>query len=335
MNVWPLPKISFRALNTIDESRPTALITDAAAWESVGKAVKNLPLVIQAEPTRDDYDFVEYLATNLPKPVQVVYAVGDGLVIDIAKVVASINSKPLIIVTTAISSDAAFSPTATVRENDKPSNEDTGPAAEVVIDMDLIKSAAAGVRAAGIVDVLSIVTGLMDWGYAAQKNKTTPETKLSPWAMGVAAGLAAQALKSAVALGKGDPDALRLLIDLLCMTIQMDNQLGHRRASQGLEHAFAMSVKADPSIPHAEKVGPGILLASAFYAKDTASMRTALEAAGVKLDSLKPEDIRAAANALPDYVKQNDVPYSLANDLNASSPETQLALDKSTLNAAK
>src|SRR5258708_3508816 len=291
MNVWPLPRISYRALNTIDESRPAALITSPSAWESVGKAIKNLPLVIQAEPTRNDYDFVEYLATNLPAPVQVVYAVGDGLVIDIAKVVASINDKPLIIVPTAISSDAPFSPTGTVREHDKPSNEETGPATEVIVDMDLIKAASADARAAGIVDVLSIVTGLMDWGYAAQKNKTTPDTKLSPWAMGVAAGLASQALKSAAAMGKGDPEALRLLIDLLCMTIQMDNQLGHRRASQGLEHAFAESVAADASVSHAERVGPGILLASAFYSKDTASMRTAMEAAGVKLDKLKPEDL--------------------------------------------
>src|SRR5579859_1418626 len=318
MNVWPLPRISYRSLNSVNESRPAALIAQAAAWDIVGKAVKQLPLVIQAEPSRDDYDFVEYLATNLPAPVQVIYAVGDGLVIDIAKVVASVNDKPLVIIPTAISSDSPFSASASVRDKGKPTNEDTGPATEVVVDMDVIKNAPAEDRAAGIVDVLSIVPALLDWGYAAQKNKLTPETKLSPWGLGLAAGLASQTLKSAAAMGKGDPDALRMLIDLLCMTTQLDNVLGHRRASQGMEHAFAEVVKADPSVTHAELVGPGILLASAFYNKDTASMRTALEAAGVQLNKLTADDIRAAANDLPNFVKQNDVPYSLVHDLAAA-----------------
>src|SRR5258708_8382834 len=161
MNVWPLPRIRYRALNTIDESRPAALITQPSAWESVGKAIKNLPLVIQAAPTRNDYDFVEYLATNLPGPVQVVYAVGDGMVVDVAKVVASINDKPLIIVPTAISSDAPFSPTATVREHDKPSNEETGPATEVIIDMDLTKAAPPSASPPPMLSVLSIVTAFI------------------------------------------------------------------------------------------------------------------------------------------------------------------------------
>ena len=59
---------------------------------------------------------------------------------------------------------------------------------------------------------------------------------------------AAQAIKSAVALSKGDPDALHTLIDLICMTVQLDSQLGHRRASQGVEHFFADAVQADGTV---------------------------------------------------------------------------------------
>src|SRR5205085_834139 len=151
---------------------------------------------------------------------------------------ASANDKKLVIIPTAISSDAAFTPTATVHEDGKPSDEPTGPADEVIIDLNLIQSAAPEVRAAGVVEVLSIVTGLLDWGYAAQKGKAIAETKLTPWALGVAAGLGAQGLKIAPALGKGDPEALRTLVDLIAMIVQLDGLLGHNRASQGVEHIF-------------------------------------------------------------------------------------------------
>jgi glycerol dehydrogenase-like iron-containing ADH family enzyme len=328
MNVWPLPRLSFRGLSTVDETRPAALITQPAAWANVSKSIKQLSMIIQAEPARDDYEFVEYLAKNLPAQVQVVYAVGDGLLVDVAKVVASINDKPLIIIPTSVSSDVPFTWEATVSDSGSVTTEETGPATEVILDMELLGGASAEARGSGIADVLSIVTGLLDWGYAAQKNKTTPDTKLIPWAMSLAAGLASQALKTAPALGKGDAESLRTLIDLLCMTVKLDSQLGHRRASQGIEHVFAELVEADAA-SHAERIGPGILLASALYNKDTASMRTALEGAGVRLNQLSQDNIKKAAKGLPDYAKQNNLPYSILYDVTAD--EMDQALNKSML----
>src|SRR5258707_5653575 len=261
MNVLPLPRITFGGLSSLDEKRPTALITQPAAWAAVSKSVK-LRLIILAEPGNQDKSFVDYLASNLPAPAEVVYAVGDGLVIDVAKAVASKNDAPLVIILTAISSDVPFSPMATLRSEGNLAEQETGPAQEVLIDPDLIKNAPPEQRTAAIVDVLSIVTGLLDWGYAAQKNKTTPETKLVPWALGLAASMGSQALKSAAAIGKGDPDSLQTLVALISLTLQLDNLLGHRRASQGIENLFAQVVKADPSVSHAERVGSGILIAS-------------------------------------------------------------------------
>jgi glycerol dehydrogenase-like iron-containing ADH family enzyme len=290
-----------------------------------------LPVILQAEPNRDDKDFFEYLAANLPAQVQAIYAVGDGLILDAAKLVASRNHKPLIIIPTAISSDMPFTWTVSVRENNQPKQVVTGAAEEVVIDLNVIKAAPAAQRAAGIVDVLSIVTALRDWAYADQKGQTTPDTRIVQWATGIGASLAAQAIKSAAAMGKGDPDALHCLIDLLCMTVKLDSQLGHRRVSQGLEHVFADAVKADSSVSHAERVGPGILLASALYGKDSLSMRAAMEAAGVRLNQLKHEDIRGAFNNLPDFARQTSAPYSLINDLQPNSDELMQAQTKSSL----
>lgn len=330
MDVWPLPRISFRELASVEETRPVALITHQIAWSVVNKKIE-LPLVIQAEPTRNDRDFFEYLAANLPSSVQVIYAVGEDLAIDAGKYVASESKKPLVIIPTALSSDAAFTPLVTVWDKNQPTSLATGSAEEVVLDMAMLKNGPIYHRTAAITEVLSIVTALRDWSYAEQKGKTTPETKLVPWATTISATVAAQALKNAAALGSGDADALRTLVDLTCIMVQMDSQLGHRRASQGVEHIFAHAVHADPKILHAEKVGAGILIAAALYKMDTLSLRGALEAAGVRLGRLENADIRAAVNALPDEAKAQNAPYGILSELKSSSDELADALTKSTL----
>jgi glycerol dehydrogenase-like iron-containing ADH family enzyme len=319
MNVWPLPRITFRELSSVKESRPTALITQPA-WRNAQAALQ-LPLVVQAEPSKADRDYFDYLAAHLPSAVEVIYALGDDLTFDAAKLVAQKSGKPLVIVPTMLNSDKAFSPA-----------DGAGAATEVVIDLEVIKAAPPYARAAAIVEVLSIVTGLMDWGYAAQKNPTNPEIKFVPWAASIAAGLASQALKIAAGLGKGESEALHTLVDLLCLTVQLDNQLGHQRASQGSEHIFADAVAAQAAdVSHAERVGPGILLTSALHKKDSTGLRAALEASGVRLTQLKPDVIRATVSALPEYVKQHQTPYTILNDLQPDSADTAQALEKSTL----
>ncbi len=61
------------------------------------------------------------------------------------------------------------------------------------------------------------------------------------------------------------------------------------------------------------------------------SLRAALEAAGVRLDQLKHEDIRAAFNNLPDYARQQKLPYTMLNDLQSNSDDLAQALNRSTL----
>ena len=82
--VWPLPKIEFRELTSVKESRRVALITGSDVWEAVG-SMMDLPLVVQAEPHKADYDFLKDLAANLPAQVEVIYGVGGGLASDAAK----------------------------------------------------------------------------------------------------------------------------------------------------------------------------------------------------------------------------------------------------------
>jgi glycerol-1-phosphate dehydrogenase [NAD(P)+] len=332
MTVWLLPHISFRDLKSVIEARPVALITSSAVWAEVKKALQ-LPLVVQSEPTTNDREFIDFLSSSLPSAVGAIYAVGDGLPLDVAKAVAQKSGKPLVFIPTAITSDRVLTAETTVSETGQLQQIQASVADEVIFDLELIQSAPANQRAVGIVDVLSIATAMMDWNYANQKGQTTPETAYVPWMASIAAGLAAQALKIAASIGKGETEGLRTLVGLLAMAVQVDNQLGHRRATRGSEHIFADALNTTTigAVSYAEKVGPGILIAAGLHKTAAAPFRAVLESAGVRLDQLKSYEIRSTVNTLPDYVWQHNAPFTILNDLKSNSPELTQALEKSTL----
>lgn len=333
MNVWPLPRITFRGLSSIQETRPVALLTQPATWTTLSGLV-DLPVVIQAEPDRNDHHLFDYLATRLPSTVEVVYAVGEGIVLDAGKIVAHYNKIPLVIIPDTLDGDGPYTAQASANDGHNIVEVETGPATEVVVDLDLISRAAPEHRAAGLTDVLAIVTALMDWNYASTKNQLTHETRLQPWALGTAAGLVGQALKSAAGMGKGDADSLHTLVDLICVGVSLDNTLGHRRASRGVEHIFAHAItdtNKDLVNYFPECVGAGILLASALHSKDVAGLRTAMEAAGVNLAHVPTDAIRATFNTLPDYARATNAPFTILNDLQSDSNELLQAMGKSTL----
>lgn len=329
MNVWPLPQITYDQLGSVSESRPTALITQPNAWAALQSRLK-LPLLVQAEPEETSQSYADYLADNLPSPVEAIYAVGTGGALDVAKWVAQRTGKPLVIVPTALSSSALLSPFAVMDRK----TVLTGPARQVIFDFDMLREAPAYARAAGIVDVLAVTTALMDWSYALQKKRLTPSTKFEAWAASAAGGVALQATRIAESAGKGEPDGLRAVVDLLSMVVQIDNLLGHRRASQGVEHTFASALAAQPegaSASHAERVGPGILLASALFKKDVTGLRAALEAAGVRLNLIPAATIRSTFLSLPDYAGQHELPFGVLSEVRSGSDELTQALQRSTL----
>ena len=337
MAVWPLPRITFRELSSLEENRPVALLTTEAAW-TVLSAQLSLPVLIQAEPERYDWQLFEYLAENLPSRVQVVYAVGDGAPIEAAKLVAARNDVPLVIVPTALSSLRMFQPFAVGEVQNELGHtrltlEETGPASEIVVDWGVLLAAPEDLRGAGIADILSAITGLLDWRYAAQKGKNPREQRFTAWAASVATALAKQALKSAGAIGQGNREALHTLLNLLALAAQLNNQLGHTRAQQGGEHYLAhiLAELTHFGVPHAAAVGQCLLFVAALHGQDITPMRDALQQAGVPLDRVRPTDFALILEHLQAYLAEYEFPYSVLNDLDAEDERTQAALEAAGL----
>lgn len=327
-SIWHLPQIEITELSSVSETRPTALLTGKDAWEATGRYL-NLPLVIQAEPHNADHDFFKTLAKELPPQVEVIYAVGGGLASDAAKYIGWVNKLPVVTVPTALSVDGFFTALVAVREAGSVHYVTTGPAEKIIIDWEIIRNAPPSIRGTGIVELLSIVTGLLDWRYAAERNKTTADTRFLPWAAGLAAGIAQQAFKIAQGVGQGKVESLRNLLDLMCTEVQLTNQIGHNRPQEGSEQYFAYAIEKKTAsgngVPYADLVGPGILIAAALHKQDIAPIRDTIVSAGIRLDQLKPDDVMETLRILPEYVGKHDLPYSILNDFEPT-PEKVLDL---------
>lgn len=249
-----------------------------------------------------------------------------------AKMVASENDLPLVIVPDALDSDEIFESHVVLPSEGLLNRITTGSAEQVFIDWDVIQAAPVERRAAAIVDVLAIITALLDWRHAGRENRNTPEQKFLPWVAFAAGQLATQAVKSSEAIGNGDPEALRTLLNLVMMSVQLAHQLGHDRHEEGTEHYFAFSMENQGvKATHAELVGAGILFATALHGNDPSSLRDALTNAGINVDGLRAADIRLAINDLPNFALVNDLPYALAHDLDPMSTKVAEALEKANI----
>lgn len=318
--IYGLPQIEIRALGTVQESRPVALLTGRESWNVVSTAFNELPLVVQAEPLNAERAYLDSLADSLPQQVEVIYGVGGGLVCDVAKYIGWRRKLPVTLIPTALSVDGFFTPIVAVREDGSVNYADTGPAARVFVDWEIIRSAPPDIRGTGIVEILSIVTGLLDWRLAAERGRNLPAHRFQPWAAAIAATIAQQAFKIAKGVGAGRVESLQELLDLICMEVQLTNQLGHTRPQEGAEQYFAYAIepkvtRGGRGIPYSDLVGPGILIAAALHGQDVAPIRETISNAGARLGQLRPDDILSTLRTLPQFVKDHNLPYSILNEI--------------------
>lgn len=212
--------------------------------------------------------------------------------------------------------DAFLTPASGTRHAGCVEYVDTQAPDRLVVDLDLIATAPAPLRAAGVCDVLSIYTGLWDWEYAEEQGKNPPDMALAPWAADAADAILQGCLDCAPAAGAGDPDGLKQLLDCLALEVRLCNQLGHSRPEEGSEHYFAYAVEnhTGPGRSHAELVAPGLMLMAEKQDQDTAEIRHALEACSVPLNAIPPDVVEKTLRQLPDYVLEHDLPYGIAHE---------------------
>lgn len=323
MRIWNLPVIDYIPFDELEEDRPVAVVTTEGAWEAVAEDLEHLDILGYIKVKSATVQHFNTLTNQLQQLLKdssgvSLYAVGGGLSADAAKYIANILDLPLTCLPTALSVDAFLTWTSGVRHAGCVRYIETKPPDRLVVDVDVLAVAPEHIRVAGICDVLSIATGLWDWEYAAEKGKNPDGMELIPWVADAAQAILDGALECAEAAGFGDEEGLKQLLDCLALEVRLCNQVGHSRPEEGSEHYFAYSVEnlLPGGLPHGDLVGPGILLMAQYQEQDTADLERALEACHVPLENIPEDIVGATLVGLPDYVREHDLPYGIAHDLN-------------------
>jgi glycerol-1-phosphate dehydrogenase [NAD(P)+] len=187
----------------------------------------------------------------------------------------------------------------------------------LILDLDVIASAPAWIRAAGITDVLSIATGCWDWKFAHEKGRNPTGMEFIPWVYENAQSILRGAMDCAEAACRGDGQGLKCLYDCLAMEVQLCNQIGHARPEEGSEHYFAYCAEqfTGAGWPHGDLVGPGILFMAERQGQDTHPYEAALKACHIPLDRIPPDVVQHTLAQLPDYCRKYALPFGIAHIL--------------------
>src|SRR3990172_1785744 len=311
-----LPIVSMIPFSEIDEKRPVLLVTSTPAWTAVQNSLSGLKVTTRLEPlnaTLVAWD--NLLASIVDSPAQVVYSVGGGLTVDAAKYFSACLNLPLVVLPTALSVDAFLTAASGIRRDGCVQYIPTKVPEQLILDLDVIASAPAWIRAAGITDVLSIATGCWDWKFAHELGRNPVGMEFIPWVYDNAQTILIGVIECAEAAGHGDRDGIKSLYDCLSMEVQLCNQIGHSRPEEGSEHYFAYCAEqyTGPAWPHGDLVGPGILLMADRQGQDTHALEAALKACSIPLNRIPSETVTQIFIELPDYCREHTLPYGIAH----------------------
>lgn len=324
-----LPSIVKCPFADVSEKRDAIVLTTEPAWAVVSEIAVNTKQLIHVEGNTEAY------MTSLAEGCEgeVVYGIGGGLAIDTAKYVAATNGLPLIVLPTILSTDAFLTNATGVRENGCVRYLASKAPDTVVIDMDVLCNAPASMRASGAADVLSIATAMWDWQEAEKMGENRPGQQITPQTIDVGATLLQTLLDNAREIGRGTPTGLKLLLDLLCMEVQLCYLCGHSRVEEGSEHYFVYAIENHltsdngtstgnthsdgGTVLHGELVGLGILLMSALQSQPWTQYRHALECLQINYrpPAVSTDAIAETLINLSDYVAQHELPYTIATTL--------------------
>lgn len=213
-----------------------------------------------------------------------VIAIGGGRPIDVAKSAALLADLPVVAIPTQLSADGIASPISVIAEDSgEVVSERSALPVAVLADLETIAAAPIGFARAGVGDLISNRTALVDWQIAADAGEDAVDdfaALLASCAHLLIEGLDLTPLSA----GNLPVELARRLLDGLVLSGLAMEIAGSSRPCSGAEHLISHALDAlEPgTAPHGEQVAFGTLVVTALQGGDTTRVREMLDAIGMK-----------------------------------------------------
>lgn len=298
------------------------IIAGRKTFDIAGKRVKKLlekkeemtvdTFLVESATVSDVEAVEERIRTTKP---QIVFAVGGGTKIDVAKCSSANQHIPFISVPTTASHDGIASPLSSIKGFGKPYSVMSQAPLAIVADTKTIMHAPWRFAVSGCEDIIAKFTAVKDW-QLAQEDK-------NEYYGGYAASLALMSAKHVmenVALMKAkNEEGLRILLEALISCGVAMSIAGSSRPCSGSEHLFshALDVIRPSQAMHGERCGVGTIMMTYLHGGNWKRIKDALKKLGAPTNArelgVEKEDV---LKALKMATSMRPERYTILNKLN-------------------
>lgn len=259
--------VAFLLRHRFDLSRPVVVSGPGPSHQYGGRVERLLRSAGSESTLRTErnggVESARVLAAELTETVAtLVIGVGGGRVLDMAKYAGFLAGVPMVAVPTSLAHDGIYSPVVSLASNGVRRSLGALPPAGLLLDTALVAAAPAATRRAGVGDLLSNITAVLDWQLADRRGG-------DPFSAD-SADLALAAVRSFVDVA-WSPDAVERVTGLargLVLSGLAMSAAGTSRPCSGAEHLVSHSLDAllaEHARPHGEQVALGTLLSLAAH----------------------------------------------------------------------
>ena len=207
--------------------------------------------------------------------------VGGGRPIDLAKQAGFNKNIPFVSIPTAASHDGFGSARSSIRQAGRKTSMQAIPPIAVVADTTIISRAPSSLLAAGVGDIVSNQTAVLDWRLDGQK------ADYSEYAAALSE-MAAQLVEDGIEkVASGTEEGVRLVVKALISSGVAMSIAGTSRPASGGEHKFSHWLDANSDNPalHGEQCGLGSIVTMYLHGGDWEKIRDTLKAVNAPINS--------------------------------------------------
>ena len=283
-------------------SRSALIVAGSNTNNIAGKYVRELlekdgmsvdTLLVESATVKDVQCVEDKIRVSKP---EIVFGVGGGTKIDVAKCSSGRSEIPFISVPTTASHDGIASPVSSVRGFEKPYSIMAQAPLAIIADTNIILRAPWRFAVSGYEDVIAKFTAVKDWKLAYEEKKEY----YGGYAASLALMSAKYAMQNVQLMNEGNEDGLRILIEALISCGVSMSIAGSSRPCSGSEHLFghALEMVKPNHAMHGERCGVGTIMMAYLHGANWKRIKEAIQKLGAPTNAhelgVEREDIITA-----------------------------------------